>query len=165
MFARSKTAPEVATDPDVALVGRKLGALDPWSFWVVPAAPGGAVDFSVVGTTGACAVSTCALEGYLQASSHRLVVGERSVSGVWSLKRAARKLSTKLHSTAVDAPVEPVVCLTRARYGGPRTVRGVRVVGLEDLVREIAGRSKILQGPRARKGAQALGNVKSHGAT
>jgi hypothetical protein len=163
MFSRSKTTPDAATDPDMALVGRTLARLDPWSFWVVPA-PEGTIDFSVVGTTGAFAVSVCKLEGYLRASSHRLVVAERSVSGVWSLKRAARKLSTKLHAATVDAPMQPILCLTRARYGGPRTVRGVRVVGLDDLVREIAGRSKVLKAPRARRGAEALGNVSSRGA-
>jgi hypothetical protein len=165
MFSRSKAVPDAATDPDVALVGRTLARLDPWSFWVVPAAPEGAIDFAVIGTTGAFAVSTCNLEGYLRASSHRLVVAERSVSGVWSLKRAARQLSTKLHAATVDAPMQPILCLTRARYGGPRTVRGVRVVGLDDLVQEIAGRNKVLKAPRARKGAEALGNVRSRGAS
>ncbi|MDP9242301.1 MAG: hypothetical protein M3O84_03900 [Actinomycetota bacterium] len=165
MFTRTKTAPDAATDQDVAVVRRALAGLDPWSFWVVAAPLGGAVDFCVVGTTGAFGVSVCAMEGNLKASTHRVVVGGRSVSGVWGLKRAVRKLSTKLRSATVVVPVQTIVCLTRARHGAPRTIRGVRVVGPDDLVQEIAGRKKILQGPRARKGAQALGDVSSRNAS
>jgi hypothetical protein len=165
MFTRSKTPPDAGTDPDMALVRRALAGLDPWSFWVVPAPLGGTVDFCVVGTTGAFAVSMCAMEGSLGASTHRVVVGDRPVSGIWGLKRAARRISTRLRSTAVETRVQTIVCLTRARLGAPRTMRGVRVMGPDDLVREIARRTKILQGPRARKGAQALGEVVSRNAS
>jgi hypothetical protein len=143
-------------DEDVARVGKALAPLDPWSFWVVPTGSRTAVDYSVVGTTGAFVVATCALEGFAEPSALRLKVGGRSVPGLWKVRRAARKLANRLLASIVEAPVQPVVCLTRARYPGPSTVRGVRVVSIDDLATDIANRRKVLQPNRARKAAQDL---------
>ena len=162
MAARPKGSSADA-DGDVSLVGRALARLDPWSFWVVPAASEGAVDFSVVGTTGAFAVSTCSLEGFASPRSFRLMVGKRSVPGLWKVRRGARKLRNALLASIVDTQVQPIVCLTRARYGGPATVGRVRIVGLEDLATEIANRRNILEASRARKGAEALMKVAARG--
>jgi hypothetical protein len=159
MSARAASGSGAAVETDVALVRRTLGKLDPWSFWVVPSEEGGVLDFSVVGTTGAFAVTTCALEGYVKPAPIGVAVGKRSVRGLWRVRWEARKLRSRLTAAVFDVPVEPVVCLTRARSGGPRTVQGVRVVGVDDLAADIANRSKIAEANRAQRAAESLQKV------
>src|SRR4051812_50155723 len=97
--------PVEKTDDEVKRVRRELSRLDPWSFWVVPATARG-IDFSVVGTTGAFAIATCSLEGYVKATSLRFRVGDRPVGGVRSLRAAARTMRNRLLASSFDVPVE-----------------------------------------------------------
>ena len=143
------------TDDEVKCVRRELSRLDPWSFWTVPEAVRGA-DFSVVGSTGAFAVATCSLEGYVKSSATRLVVGDQAVSGLWGLRRAARKIHNRLLATGLDVRVEAIVCLTRAFPAPATSVRGVRAVHVDRLVEEIAERQRVLDPKRAERLAQKL---------
>jgi hypothetical protein len=143
------------TDADVRRVRRELARLDPWSFWIVPSGAEG-LDFSVVGTTGAFAIATCSLEGYVKRSAIRLIVGDRPARGLWRMRRGARKVKHRMLASSVDVPVEPIVCLTRA-YPSPATrVRGVRAVGVEQLVKDISERPRIVDPKRAEKVAHKL---------
>ena len=143
------------TDDEVKRVHRELSRLDPWSFWTVPEAVRGA-DFSVVGSTGAFALATCSLEGYVKQSTTRLVIGDQAVSGLWRLRRAARKVRDRLLSTGLDVRVEPILCLTRAFPAPATSVRGVRAVNVDRLVEDIAERQRIIDPKRAERIAQKL---------
>jgi hypothetical protein len=57
----------------------------------------------------------------------------------------------------VFSTVEPVVCLTVATAGGPRSVRGVRVVPLTYVARDLSGRARVLPPTRAQRAARVLG--------
>lgn len=136
-----------------------LAKLDPWSFWTVVLEPGRGADYAVVGTTGAFAVAICGLEGYLEPEGDRLRIGHAEVSGFRDVKRAAKALKGRLADVSAFTDVEPMICLTRAVAGVSRTVRGVRVVRLDDLHLEIASRERGLDMTTARRGAEALGRV------
>ena len=131
----------------------ELSRLDPWSFWTVPVEEG---RFAIVGTTGAFLVQVHDGEGYLEAGRRRATVGRERVGGLWRLRRSATALQAQLGRWAVLTTVEPVVCLTRATSGSPRTVAGVRLVPVSHLSKEIAGRRKTLNADRARRGAERL---------
>jgi hypothetical protein len=143
------------TDDEVKRVRRELSRLDPWSFWVVPATARGS-DFSVVGTTGAFAIATCSLEGYVKATPVRFVVGQRAPGGVRRLRGAARAMRNRLLASSLDVRVEPIVCFTRAFPSPATTVRGVRAVNLDRLVDDIAERPRIIDAKRAERIAQKL---------
>jgi hypothetical protein len=140
-----------------------LARLDPWSYWVAATPEGEFADFAVVGTSGAFAVAVCGLQGAFHADGDRLTVGGRPVVGLREIRGSARRMRGKLSNAAVFADVTPIVCLSRAAAGAALTVRGVRVVGLVDLVQEITGRERTLLPNRAQRGAQALGTVLSSG--
>jgi hypothetical protein len=152
--ARPEWGPE---EPDRVI--RELGRLDPWSFWVARVRDGDAGDLAVVGTTGAFLISICGLEGYLAEERGRLAIGDRPLTGIREIRRAARSAEHRLGASAVFTEVEPIVCLTRAVAGRSRTTRGVRVVRLEDLVGEITSRPRTVRAERAERGAAVLGDV------
>ena len=143
------------TDDEVKRVRRELSRLDPWSFWVVPATARGS-EFSVVGTTGAFAIATCSLEGYVKATPMRFVVGERAVGGLRRLRAAARTMRNRLLASSLDVRVEPIVCFTRAFPSPATTVRGVRAVNLDRLVEDIAERPRTVDAKRTERIAQKL---------
>jgi predicted dehydrogenase len=150
-----REGPVEKTDDDVRRLRRELSRLDPWSFWSVPSNERGA-DFSVVGTTGAFAIATTSLEGYVRPTSAGLRVGDRPVSGLWRLRRAARKVHDRLLASGLDARVETIVCLTRAFPAPATSVRGVRAVHVERLVDDIAQRPRVIDAKRAERLAQKL---------
>jgi hypothetical protein len=73
------------------------------------------------------------------------------------LRGAAKRLGTMLSGGSVFISPEPVLCLTRAVAGGPRTVHGVRLVTVEDLAADVARREKVLPPTRAQRAARLLG--------
>lgn len=143
---------------DVRQVLRELARLDPWSFWAARMREDEVGDVAVVGTTGAFLISVFGFEGYLGGEGERLTVGGRPIGGLRGLRKAARKAGHHLGAAAVFTDVVPIVCLTRAVAGSPRTVKGVRVMRLEDLVGEIVNRERSLRPSRAEKGVRVLGD-------
>ncbi|MFB3738831.1 MAG: hypothetical protein ACE14W_07675 [Candidatus Velamenicoccus archaeovorus] len=140
-----------------------IARLDPWSYWVVdPAAEVGG-DLAVVGTTGGFLLAVCGLDGYLEAGGDRLSVDGAPVLGFREVKAGAKRVRSMLAGRAVFTEVVPMICLSRAKAGTSRTVRGVRVVRLEDLASEVAGREKTLSANRAQRGAEAVGTVVASG--
>ena len=136
----------------IARVARELARLDPWTFWTVPRD-----DHLVVsGTTGVFLVVPEASEGYLEVEGRRVLVGGRAVN-LRPLRAAAKRLGALLSGGSVFISPEPVLCLTRAVAGGPRTVRGVRVVMLDGLAADVARREKVLAPTRAQRAARLLG--------
>jgi hypothetical protein len=136
-----------------------LARLDPWAFWSVRLEGDLGADYAVVGTTGAFAIAICGLEGYAEPAGDGLHIGGAKVTGFREVKQAARSLRGRLLRASVFTAVEPIICLTRAVAGTSRTVRGVRVVRLEDLPAVIGGRQRTLDQGTARFGAEALGTV------
>ncbi|MFL5766384.1 MAG: nuclease-related domain-containing protein [Actinomycetota bacterium] len=143
------------TENEVKRVRRELSRLDPWSFWVVREPIRGS-DLSVVGTTGAFAIATCALDGYVKATPMRFVVGGRPVGGLRRLRAAARTMRNRLLASSFDVRVEPIVCFTRAFPAPGTTVRGVRAVNVERIVEDIADRTRIVDAKRAERVAAKL---------
>lgn len=148
----------------VGRLRRELLRLDPWSFWIVTyehhARP---ADFAVVGTTGAFVIQANADEGYAVSAGRKVKIEGKPLRGLRELKRAAKEAANRLHEAAVFTDVEPVVCLTRAATGSPKTVSRVRVVAAPDLVRHIIERDSALGPSRAERGAAALGEVLKRG--
>ncbi len=141
----------------------ELARLDPWSFWAVALEEEDA-DYAVLGRTGAFAIALVGLEGYAEPSRRGLRIGDVELGGFREVSRAARRLHGRLLQASAFAHVEPVLCLTRVVAGGPRTVRGVRVVRLADLAAEIAGRPHAMDPSSAQRAAVALGPVLGGGA-
>ncbi len=140
------------------LVLRELARLDPWSFWIARVRADEVGDVVVVGTTGGFLIGVCGLEGYLLAEGDRLTVDGKPVDGIRELRKAARNAHHRLGAAAVFTDVVPILCLTRAFAGAPRTVKDVRVLRAEDLVGEIVNRERTLRSNRAEKGARILGD-------
>ena len=145
-------------DEDHRLLRSALGALDPWSFWAVRLDDPD-VDYAVLGTTGAFAVAIVGLEGFAEPSGDGLRIGGVEVGGFREVARGTKRLHGRLLEASAFADVHPVLCVTRATAGSSRTVRGVRVVRLEDLAAEIAGRPRSLDPSTARRAAETLGPV------
>jgi len=57
----------------------------------------------------------------------------------------------------VSATFEPVICLTHGVAGMPRDVKGVHVVALSDLLRDLGSRPRILDRSRVERTARVLG--------
>jgi hypothetical protein len=149
---------------EVDRVRRELIArLDPWSYWVADPASDVPGDLAVVGTTGGFLILVCGHDGYLDARGERLFVDDKPVHGFRDVKVGARRMRSKLAGRAVYTEVVPMICLSRARAGASRTVKGVRVVRMEDLITEVAGREKMLSANRAQRGAEAVGTVAATG--
>lgn len=145
-------------EEDHRLLRSALGALDPWSFWAVRLDDPD-VDYAVLGTTGAFALAIVALEGFAEPSGDGLRIEGVEVPGFREVVRGARRLHGRLLEVSTFADVQPVLCLTRAMAGSSRTIRGVRVVRLQDLAAEIAGRQRSLDPSTARRAAGALGTI------
>jgi len=135
-----------------------LAKFDPWSFWSV-ALEGPDADYLVIGVTGAFAIGVVGLEGYAEPSGSGLQIGGVELTGFREITRAARRLHGRLLEASAFTDVQPVLCLTRATAGQSRTVKGVRVVRLEDLLTEIVARERSLDPSTAKHAAEAIGRV------
>ncbi len=136
--------------PGTSVAGA-LATLDPWSFWTAPGRRLG-VDHLVVGTTGAFAVRTCNDPAAGDGKGGLAL----KVRGARKLKRAARRLRADLAAVAVYVDAEPIVCYTNTPPFSPRTIRGVRVVPRDLLVREIAERPHVVLASKAKRGGLEL---------
>lgn len=141
----------------------ELARLDPWSFWAV-ALEGEGAHYAVIGRTGAFAIALVGLEGYVEPSRRGLRVGGVELARYREVARAARRLHGRLLQASAFAHVEPILCLTRAVAGASRTVRGVRVVRVADLVAEIVSREHAMDPSTARRAAESLGPLLGGGA-
>ncbi len=139
-----------------ALVADALRSLDPFSFWVLPTQDSEPGDVVVVGTTGVFLVAPRGLSGVVHFGMTGVDVNGRAVP-VRGLKRASRSLEATLVARSVSASVEPVVCFTEAIMGAGRTIRGIRFLTANDLVKDIAGRSATVERARAQRAARVLG--------
>ena len=72
---------------DVSRVRKELAHLDPWSFWIVSSTHGKAVDFVVVGTTGAFVIAISSLSGYVKEGAARLI-------GEWTIEEITHLLKS-----------------------------------------------------------------------
>lgn len=150
------------TDPayleGVARLSKELGRLDPYSFWIVPAGSlSAAGDLIVAGSTGLFLMAAWPASGALSVSHGRAVVGDAPIPGLRALRVDAKRLSARLSASSVSAPVEPVVCLTHGAAGMPRDVKGVHVVTLGELIRDLASRPRLLEQTRVQRAARVLG--------
>jgi hypothetical protein len=156
LFRRPRRADP--TPEDHRLLREALARLDPWTFWAVRLDDAGA-DYAVIGATGAFAIAIVGLEGYAEPSREGLRVGDVEVAGFREVMQAARRLHGRLLEASTFTHVEPALCLTRATAGSSRTIRGVRVMRLEDLPAEIGARERSLDPGTAKRAAEALGRV------
>ena len=85
------------------------------------------------------------------------MVDDRAIPGVRALRSDAKRLSAKLSASSVSATVEPVICLTHGVAGMPRDVKGIHVVSLGALVKDLASRSRVLEHSRVERAARVLG--------
>ena len=145
-------ASERACADALARIMKEIGRLDAWSFWSVPAQD----HVVVAGTTGVFLVAPEVREGHLEVEGRRVTVGGQEVR-LRPMRAAARRLRNRLGSGGIGADIEPVLCLTRAVAGGPRTVQGVRVVPVEALAADIARRPQVLPTARAQRVVRTLG--------
>jgi hypothetical protein len=163
---RFRRAPAAPDPEDVARLGAVLLKLDPWAFWTVELDRGSGASFAVLGVTGAFAVTSCGLDGYLVADGRRLLVDGKEVRGFREVKKAARALRGKLLGIgASTSDVVPLIVLMRAVAGAPRDQAGVRVVRPEDVVRTITARERVLDPSTAELLARRIGRVLPGAAT
>lgn len=134
-----------------------VGRLDPVSYWTVPADASSGGDLVIAGVTGVFLVAAYDRPGVLTVERGKPRVDGRAIPGLRGLRRDAKRLGATLAASQVFAEVEAVVCLTRATVGAPRTVSGIRVVGLGELTRDLTGRPTRVQHARAQRVARALG--------
>jgi hypothetical protein len=146
-----------ASPAALAHVAAALDALDPFSFWVVPAGRGTAGDLVVIGSTGAFLIGVRDAEGRLDHGRGTPTIAGRPIQGLRGLRAAAKRVSASLRQASVFTDVEPVVCLTDAVVGAPFTSKGVRVVHVRDLAHELSARPRTLERGRIQRGARALG--------
>jgi hypothetical protein len=136
----------------MARITNETGRLDAWSFWSVPG-----VDHVVVaGTTGVFLIVPDVREGFLEGEGRRVRVGGERVR-LRPLHAATAQLRDRLGSGAVGVDLVPILCLTRATAGAPKTVQGVRIVTIDMLAADIARREKVLQPVRAQRVVRTLG--------
>jgi hypothetical protein len=133
----------------------QLQRLDPFTFWTLPSE--GAADFVVVGATGAFLVAVVPALGKADVHKGHLVVDGVSLDGGRRLRAEAKRLQLTLSRANVAVRVEPVLCLTHAIAGAPRSDRGVRVVQVRDLAKDMTDRPQALPHLRAQRAARALG--------
>lgn len=141
----------------LAVLTSTLGRLDPVSYWTVPAGTASSGDVVVTGVTGVFLVAAYDRPGVLTVDRGKPRIDGKAIPGLRGLRKDARDLATTLDEARVFADVEPMVCLTRATVGAPRTVGGVRIVGLEGLTRDLTARPTRVQHARAQRVARALG--------
>jgi len=148
----------VPTEEDHRRLREALADLDPWTFWSV-AIEDPAAEYAVLGVTGAFAIAIVGLEGYVEPSGSGLRIGEAELGGFRKVAQAARRLHGRLLEASTFTHVEPVLCLTRAVAGASRTVKGVRVMRVEDVASEIGSRERTLDPGTAKRAAEAVGRV------
>jgi hypothetical protein len=137
----------------------ELARLDPWSFWAAPAGSDEEVAaVSVAGVTGVFLIAVVPLEGYLSVEGRRAAVDGVPLRGFRGVRKQARRLLERMRAGHVFIDhVEPIICLTRAAAGAPRSMRGVTVLAREHLSSHIAGRQRILIPNQAKKAARVIG--------
>ncbi len=135
----------------------ELGRLDPWSYWTIPVGSRDPGDLIVVGATGAYLVFVDETGGYLEMKGRSATVGGRTLKGFRGMRKAAIAVGRKLSAATVSVQVEPILCLTMATAGAPRTVKGVRLVQNSDIAADISKRPRKLEVPRAQRAARVLG--------
>ena len=113
-MARLMRGSERAGVEALVRITKEVGRLDAWSFWSVPAVV-------AAGTTGVFLVVPESREGLLEVEGRSVRVGGRKAR-LRPVRVAAKRLRNRLGSGAVGADIEPVLCLTHATAGGPRTV-------------------------------------------
>jgi hypothetical protein len=149
------------TDPSgsgVAQVSSELGRLDSFSYWVVPSGSlSRAGDLIVAGTTGVFLIAAWPGSGAFSLSRGRPVVQDKPIPGVRALRSDAKRLGARLAASTDFGSVEPVVCLTNAAMGMPRTVRGVRILLIGDLVKDLTVRPRVMERIRVQRAARVLG--------
>ncbi len=136
----------------LARITKATGRLDAWSFWSVPSHD----HVVVAGTTGVFLILPDVHEGFLEVQGRRVRIGGDRIR-LRPLRTAAARLRDRLGSGTVGANLEPVLCLTRAKAGAPRTVQGVRIVTADALAADLANREKVLQPVRAQRVVRTLG--------
>jgi hypothetical protein len=141
----------------MARLSSELSRLDPYTFSTMPAEARSAGDLIVVGQTGVFLVAAWPAAGAFSVSLGRPVVDGRSIPGLSALRSDAKRLTSKLSAVSVPGNVEPVVCLTHAAIGMPRTVKGVRFVQLSDLLKDLTGRPRALELTRVQRAVRLLG--------
>ena len=142
----------------LARLSKGLKRLDPYSFWILPAgALSSSGDLIVAGSTGIFLMAAWPAPGAFSVSRGRPMMDGRAIPGVRALRSDAKRLSAKLSASAVSASVEPVICLTHGVAGMPRDVKGVHVVSLDDLTKDLASRPRILERSRVERAARVLG--------
>ena len=142
----------------VAEVSSELGRLDAFSFWVVPSGSlSRAGDLIVAGTTGVFLIAAWPAPGAFSISRGRPVVEDKPIPGVRALRSDAKRLGSRLAASSVFGSVEPVVCLTDASMGMPRTVKGVRILSIGELVKDLTARPRALEQIRVQRAARVLG--------
>ena len=149
------------TDPSgsgVAEISSELGRLDAFSYWVVPAGSlSRAGDLIVAGTTGVFLIAAWPAPGAFSISRGRPVVDDEPIPGVRALRSDAKRLSARLAASSVFGSVEPVICLTVASMGMPRTVKGVRMLSIGNLVKDVTARPRVMEQIRVQRAARVLG--------
>ena len=85
------------------------------------------------------------------------MVNDEAIPGVRTLRLDAKRLSAQLSAASVSIVVEPVICLTHGVAGMPRDVKGVHVVALGDLIKDLTSKPRILEHSRVERAARALG--------
>ena len=73
------------------------------------------------------------------------------------LPALVERLSAKLSAASVSGSFEPVICLTHGVAGMPQDVKGVRIVELGDLLKDLVTRPRILEHSRVERAARVLG--------
>jgi len=136
---------------------RALGKFDPWNFWTVPLGDSERGDFAVVGATGVFLLFSCDLGGYLESTGRTVTIGGAKVSGFRGMRAFAKDLSNRLGASTVVVDVEPVLVLTMATAGSPRTVKGVRVLQIREVAHDLTNRSRTMPLARAQRAARTLG--------
>ena len=134
-----------------------LAKLDPFGYWTVPTGSGSRADVVVAGVTGVFLIAAYDRPGVMTVERGKPRVAKKAVPGLRNLKKDAKGLAAVLTASQVFAQVEPVVCLTRATVGAPRTVGGVRVVGVDALTKDLTGRPATVPHARAQRVVRALG--------
>ena len=142
----------------LARLSKELGRLDPFTFWVLPAgALSSAGDLILAGSTGIFLMAAWPAPGAFSVSRGRPMVDDQPIPGVRALRSDAKRLSEKLSASSVSATVEPLICLTHGVAGMPRDVKGVHVVALGDLAKDLATRPRVLEQSRVERAARVLG--------
>lgn len=142
----------------LARLSKELGRLDAHTFWTVPAGSlSSAGDLIVAGSTGVFLLGVWPASGAFAVHRGRPVVDEQPIPGFRDLRSDAKRLSAKLSASSVDQPVEAIVCLTHGVVGMPRDVKGVHVVALSDLIKDLVSRPRALEQMRVQRAARVLG--------